>query len=171
MDLEAAIKSALEYENHVEDLYEEAAKKATDDVARRVFQTLADEERGHVRYLESRLEEWQRTGAVTAEGLETAFPPRDVIEDGVQKLIARAKPRTRDCSVELALLQQALQMEVETSEFYARMVKELDEQGRNLFERFMQIEEGHKAIVQAEIDSVSGIGFWFDYQEFDLSAG
>ena len=89
----------------------------------------------------------------------------------MQKLIARAKPRTRDCSVELALLQQALQMEVETSEFYARMVKELDEQGRNLFERFMQIEEGHKAIVQAEIDSVSGIGFWFDYQEFDLSAG
>ncbi len=171
MDLEAAIKSALEYENHVEDLYEEAAKSATDDVARRVFQTLADEERGHVRYLESRLEEWQRTGAITTEGLETAFPPRDVIEEGVKKLIATAEPRKRDCSIELGLLQQALDLEVQTSEFYARMVGELDAEGRRLFERFVQIEEGHKAIVQAEIDSVSGLGFWFDYQEFDLSAG
>jgi rubrerythrin len=171
MNLEAAIKSALEYENRVEDLYAQAADKAEDDVAKRVFRTLADEERGHVRYLRSRLDEWQKNGHLSPEKLETAFPPREVIEEGVRQLVAQSEPRPRDCGVELSMLQQALAMEVETSAFYARMVKELDDEGRKLFERFLQIEEGHKAIVQAQIDSVTGLGFWFDYQEFDLSAG
>jgi hypothetical protein len=34
--------------------------------------------------------------------------------------------------------------------------------------RCLEIEEGHVAIVQADIDAVSGIGFWFDVKEFDL---
>ena len=51
------------------------------------------------------------------------------------------------------------------------MVNELPAEARPLFRRFVEIEEGHEKIVQAEIDSVSGLGFWFDIQEFDLSAG
>jgi len=38
-------------------------------------------------------------------------------------------------------------------------------------QRFVEIEEGHRAIVQAEIDCVSGLGFWFDTAEFKLEAG
>ena len=48
------------------------------------------------------------------------------------------------------------------------MVSELPPEGRALFERFLEIEQGHVAIVQAEIDAVSGLGFWFDVQEFRL---
>ena len=40
-----------------------------------------------------------------------------------------------------------------------------------LFERFVAIEEGHQAIVQAEIDCVSGSGFWFDTSEINLEMG
>ena len=36
---------------------------------------------------------------------------------------------------------------------------------------FLGIEQGHQAIVQAEIDALSGLGFWFDFQEFNLEAG
>ena len=32
----------------------------------------------------------------------------------------------------------------------------------------LEIEEGHVAIVQAELDSLQGMGFWFDMQEFNL---
>ena len=48
------------------------------------------------------------------------------------------------------------------------MVSKLDGDGKTLFERFVEIEEGHQAIVQAEIDCVSGLGFWFDTLEFRL---
>jgi hypothetical protein len=44
----------------------------------------------------------------------------------------------------------------------------LNDDGRRLFERFVEIEEGHVAIVQAEMDLVSGTGFWFDTAEFSL---
>ncbi len=32
------------------------------------------------------------------------------------------------------------------------------------------IEDGHLAIVQAQLDSVQGMGFWFDIAEFRLEA-
>ena len=42
---------------------------------------------------------------------------------------------------------------------------------RALFQRFLEIEDGHHAIVQAELDAVQGLGYWFDVQEFKLEAG
>jgi hypothetical protein len=33
---------------------------------------------------------------------------------------------------------------------------------------FLEIEDGHLAIVQAQLDSVQGMGFWFDIAEFRL---
>jgi rubrerythrin len=69
---------------------------------------------------------------------------------------------------EFESLKKALDLELETSAFYKKMVATLDDDGRRLFERFVEIEEGHVAIVQAEMDLVSGTGFWFDTAEFDL---
>ena len=37
--------------------------------------------------------------------------------------------------------------------------------------RFMEIEEGHQAIVQAEIDALSGHGAWFDFTEIRFEMG
>jgi hypothetical protein len=51
------------------------------------------------------------------------------------------------------------------------MVSEMAEERRPLFARFLEIEEGHVAIVEAEIDAVSGAGFWFGIQEFDIETG
>ena len=48
------------------------------------------------------------------------------------------------------------------------MVATLDADGKKLFERFVEIEEGHVAIVQAEMDMVTGAGFWFDTAEVSL---
>ena len=51
------------------------------------------------------------------------------------------------------------------------MVEELPEGARPLFRRFLEIEDGHLAMVQAEIDTLAGTGFWFDVQEFSLEVG
>jgi hypothetical protein len=50
-------------------------------------------------------------------------------------------------------------------------VRDLPAEEKAMFERFVEIEEGHKSIVQAEIDCVTGMGFWFDIAEFRLEAG
>ncbi|MBW2260611.1 MAG: hypothetical protein JRG91_01455 [Deltaproteobacteria bacterium] len=169
MKIEEAIKTAIEYENRVCDVYAEAVEASRNDTARRVFSTLSDEERGHVDFLEHCLGTWSEKGVLSADGLTTAIPSLENIRKGVKTLEKKLGGSPAE-GAEVEMLHRALEVEVETSAFYARMVKVLPPEGKELFERFVEIEEGHKAIVQAEIDSVTGLGFWFDFQEFDLEA-
>lgn len=172
MNLEQAIRTALEFEGRVVQTYRAALDAATDDVARRVYRTLCDEEKEHVSYLGERLDEWKRTGKITVAELGTAVPDRKVLEQQVEKLRATvAGTSSRKHDVELETLNRALALEVETAEFYKEMVRTLDADGRRMFERFVAIEEGHQAIVQAEIDCLSGSGFWFDTFEVNLEGG
>lgn len=166
MTIEQALKTGIEYEMRVRKVYSEAAKKFSSPVARKIFTVLADEEDRHVAYLESRLDEWQRQGFVTAARLDTAIPARSAIESSVRKLQRRMAEQ--DYSAELEMLKKALRLEVEATAFFARMVAELQADERRLFARFVEIEQGHEAIVQAEIDALNGLGYWFDYQEFKL---
>ena len=59
-------------------------------------------------------------------------------------------------------------MEIETSDFYQKMVNELPAEGRTLFERFLEIENNHIKAVQFELDYLSKTGYWFDIKEFDM---
>jgi rubrerythrin len=169
MTLEEAIKTAIEFEENVRDVYFHARDNAVNDVGKRVFKVLADEEQRHVDYLNHKLEQLEETGRVDSEDLETAIPSPEKISEGVKNLENRLPSNDRD--TETDMLKKALQVEVEASNFYKKMVDEMDTEGRNFFCRFMEIEQGHVAIVQAELDSVMGNGFWFDMPEFRLEAG
>lgn len=169
MDLGEAITTALEYEARVHQVYQEAVDQAETDIARKVFTTLREEELGHLKFLRERLAEWEDTGKVTQTDLETVLVSKDAIESGANELRSRLEPTGRPGSnSEIELLRRALAVERETSAFYNKMAAELDNEGKALFERFVEIEGGHLAIVQAEIDCVSGSGFWFDTAEFSL---
>jgi rubrerythrin len=169
MDIETAITTALQFENRVVKVYEDAAATTLDPAGRRMFEILVKDEQSHVKYLESKLVEWRATGRVTPGKLATLVPPRERIEEGVKTL--RSRLATSEPEKELALLRRALEVEVGAGDFYGSVVRELPAEARPLFQRFVEIEQGHQAIVQAEIDSVSGLGFWFDMREFDLEAG
>jgi rubrerythrin len=170
ISLDKAIQTAIEFENKVHKFYDDASAKIADPVGQRVFQQLAKEEAGHIAYLESRLSEWQKTGQINIEELQTIVPDKERIAEGRKKL-AQSMRTKRPESSEILYLQRAFEVEKETSGFYRQMVSELSGDNQQLFARFLKIEEGHLAIVQAEIDAVQGNGFWFDMMEFDLEAG
>jgi len=169
MTVEQAIQTAIEYEQRVQEIYLQAEDHATDEVGRRLFHLLAEEERRHVEFLRYELDEWKESGRVSPDMLKTAVPPRDKIRAEVAKL--ETPISTEDRGEELEMLRKALAVEQETSAFYRRMVEELPEGARPLFRRFLEIEDGHLAMVQAEIDTLAGTGFWFDVQEFSLEVG
>ena len=136
---------------------------------KRVFQVLRDEEKRHLDYLYSRLDEWKNRGELKKEFLETAIPSARAIDEGVAKLREKTAGKGKaTLGLEMEMLQRALEVENETGNFYQEMVRTLDAAGQELFRRLGGIEEGHKAIVQAEIDYLSGTGFWFDIQEFRM---
>ena len=172
MTIEEAIKTAIQYEAKVRDVYTEAVKNITDPAAKRILKVLADEEHRHVEYLHSKRLEWESTGKITVRELATVIPSKEVIAKGISDLKSRMTERDSSAyTEEIQILRNALDMEVETSNFYKRMVKELKAEGRQMFSRFVEIEEGHEAIVQAQIDALSGMGYWFDSCEFNLEAG
>lgn len=166
MNVEEALETALEFENKVRDAYREMAEGASSEIGKNIFGVLAHEEHHHVEYLENRLREWRRAGVITAEGLETAVPRRAAVEEGVKKLAKEATGEIRGGEVEM--LRRALHMETQASDFYKRMVAELPEEARPLFARFVEIEDGHTAVVQAELDYASGSGFMFDFRDFEM---
>jgi rubrerythrin len=168
--LDEAIQTALTFENKVLKVYQDAAAKIADPVGKKVFQQLATEEAGHVAYLQSRLAEWTKSGHLDLAEITTVVPSKERIVTGRQQ-VAKSMRGSRPATSEVEHLQRALAAEKETSAFYQRMVAELSGERQRLFARFLEIEEGHVAIVQAEIDAVSGSGFWFDMKEFDLEKG
>ncbi len=165
MTLEEAIKTAIDYETKVRDVYLDNIDNIADETGRRVFKTLGDEEQGHLDYLNARLVEWRETGKVSCLKLKTIVPARDVIEEGVKRLDDHLLER--DYGTELEMLRKALRLEQETSDFYRKMVAEMGENSA-LFQPFLEIEEGHEAIVQAELDYLNRTGTFFDFQEFNL---
>lgn len=169
MTIEEAIQTAIELENTVRDVYHDAEAKVTDPVGKRVFAVLAKEEQRHVDYLEARMAEWRETGKVNPVELETTIPSRKAIDETSWKLSVEMSKEDR--GTEMELLRKALQAEHQTSSFYRKMVQELPADGQKLFEQFVDIEDGHLAIVQAEIDSVTGTGAWFNALEVNLEAG
>ncbi|MHC4469996.1 MAG: ferritin family protein [Planctomycetota bacterium] len=166
MTLDEAIRTALEYETRVRDLYQDAANQATEETGKKIFGRLAQEEQGHLDYLNDRYAEWERDGKIEEQELETILPPREQIREAFARL--ERKAGDYDWTIELGMLKKALQLEAETGGFYKRMVAELDVEGQRLFSRFIDIEETHYDVVQLQMDALTGAGFWFDAMEFDL---
>jgi rubrerythrin len=131
MDIEGAMTTALQFENRVVSVYQEAAAATADPAGKRVFETLVREEKRHVAYLEYKLEELKKTGHVTPERLETIIPPKERIEACVQNLRAHTAAAPRES--ELRLLRKALQVETETGGFYKSIVRELPPRGTGHF--------------------------------------
>ncbi len=170
MDLKEALTTAIGYETRVRDHYAQGADKILDPRGKKMFQTLAREEQGHLGYLETRLDEWHRTGRVSTPELATALPSAEWL-DKARARVEKSPAATIAVQGELDLLKIALELERQTSGFYRQLVETLAPGERTLFERFLEIEQGHLAVVQAEIDAVAGHGTWFDVMEFRLEAG
>jgi rubrerythrin len=166
MELEEALESALDFENRIRDLYIEAAAGTDDAAGKKIFQDLADDEQNHVAYLESRLDEWQKTGAVSPERLESIIPDRATIRQAAASLKSKIKQDTR--GLKQQMLSRALELEIETSRFYEQLVEQVAEDHRAMFARFLEIENNHIEAVQFELDHLTRTGFWFGFEEFDM---
>ena len=137
-----------------------------DDAGKRIFETLGKDEQRHIDYLEYKLDQFQKTGAIETERLESAIPDGDSITkeaDKIKTLVAK-----EFLGIKQQMLSKALKAEIETSEFYQKMVNELPAEARPLFERFLEIENNHVQAVQFELDYMGKTGYWFDFKEFDM---
>jgi rubrerythrin len=166
MELEAALKSALMFEKRIRDLYLEAVATTDDNAGKKIFQDLADDEQSHVAYLENRLDEWQKTGAVSAKRLESIIPDKATIQQVALDLKSKLKEDAR--GLKQQMLSRALEMEVDTSRFYEQLIGKVSADHQAMFARFLEIENNHIEAVQFELDHLSNTGYWYGFEEFDM---
>lgn len=171
MTLQEAIGTALDYEVKVRDHYLKSAKLLEDPKGRALFELLSKEEEGHVAYLQHCAEEWKKTGKVAPQPLKSLLPKGVAWIDEAKKKLQKRPGKRVATGTELEVVKLALQYELEASGFYRTLVSTLPEAERGLFSAFLTIEDGHVALVQAQLDAVQGLGFWFDTMEFNLEAG
>jgi 16S rRNA (guanine(966)-N(2))-methyltransferase RsmD len=168
MTVEQALISALDYEHKVRDHYVTAANRTDDPKGKEIFGALGDEEQGHIDYLTSRLEAWKRDGILKMKTIQNALPTREWLARGKAKMTKVSLNRSYEN--EIKMLRDALKLEQDVSDHYRTLVTQCDGESQKMFRRFLEIEDGHTAIVQTEIDALEKNNFWFDLREFDLEA-
>jgi rubrerythrin len=166
MKLIEAINSAIVYETRIRDLYQEAAHKTDDPAGQRVYRFLRDDEQRHLDYLTAKHQEWEDSGRITVTELKSSLPSSLDIDQELKKI--RQHLAGDDLSDEKQTLNKALKTEIETSQFYQKMVNEMTGDGREMFAQFLAIENGHIEVVQAELDYLTQTGYWMDIKEFGL---
>ena len=166
MQIEEAIQTAIEYETELRNIYFEAAEAEDDDKGRQFFQSMGKDEQSHLDYLKDRLQQWQKTGKLSAEKLKTTLPSVTEIERQAAEVKALVGKASR--GLKSQMLSKALKMEIKTSEFYQKMVDEMPAEAQPMFARFLEMENNHIRTLEFELDYISKTGYWFDVKEFDM---
>lgn len=167
MTIEQAIHSAIEFETRVRDTYSAAADQVGTAEARRFFQVMSREEQGHIDYLRSREQEWRSAGTLTAAPVPSALEEESWVRKASENLQASAGDDARTSIVEH--LYAALRLEEQASTHYRDLIAAVEHpDAEAMFGHFLEIEDGHIAVVQAEIDFQAGTGVFYDMREFTL---
>ena len=166
MRLEQAIATAIDMEGRIRDLYAQALEQCDDPAGKRVFDTLRKDEQYHQDYLKRQLKALGEHDRLDGEPLTSRLPGPERIRahmDSLAKVMA-----TDDRGLIQQLLTRALKLEIQTSRFYEEMLAQFTDQAREMFARFVEIENAHIQAVQYELDYVLKTGYWFDFKEFDM---
>ena len=120
MKIEEALKTAIEYETELRDIYFEAAEAEDDGKGRQFFQSMGNDEQGHLDYLKDRLKQWQNTGKISAVKLQSAVPSREELERHAADVKSQVDKDFR--GIKSQMLSRALKMEIKTSDFFQNYI-------------------------------------------------
>ncbi len=163
------LEMAMKIEQEGEAFYNDAAANTEDPRGRKLFQTLARDEVIHYEALRSVYQSLRQ---------EEGWPPVEAVERDLGK-VDTPNPifpqpeggQTGKASThELEALERGIRAEKDSIELYTKGYKESEgnETARYLYGHLIEQEESHLAILQGELDYLTGTGFWFDIFEVDL---
>jgi rubrerythrin len=161
-----ALQISMDTEKKGYRFYRIAAESSKDPKGQKVFEQLARDEIEHMSVFAALYESltnnepWMTYEEALARHGQID-PDKLIFPDGHVK--------AEEDFDDLNALKEALGFEKKAVEFYQDQVEKAeDDVARAFYGELVVIEEGHVKIIQAEIDSLSGTGFWLDYQEISL---
>jgi rubrerythrin len=168
----SVFRDAMELERRGIAFYTKAAEITANPGGKRMFLTLAHDEEEHLKYLHEGLH------SLVEDGTLPSLPPHKAAPTGEAPkrpdVFASPKEATEEVKAtagDLDALKRGIQAEKDSIALYrqgaaAAQAAEAEE----VLEALATWEEGHLTILQGEYDYITGTGFWFDFQEFDLDS-
>jgi rubrerythrin len=163
-----ALQKAIQSEKSALETYLKFARQTKNVSGKDMFLRLCQDELGHLNILEKELDtlmtgqKWVKAKFQHSD-IEEILPhlssPKDLESSG------------QGTSDDLAALNLALEMEKKASTFYKREGQKAgDKNAQAMYARLTEMEEAHYNLIQAELDHIKDVGFWFGIQEFTLEA-
>ena len=164
----AALNKAIQSERLALQRYLQFARQTVVTSGKDMFIRLSQDEFGHMVFLEKELDSL----AAGKKWISPKFKTSD-IEEIVPKLTAIDSKLVAEqgSTDDLSVLNIALDMEKKAMGFYQKeSAKAADPTARAMYLRLAEMEEAHFNLIQAEIDHIKDMGFWFGIQEFTLES-
>lgn len=159
-----AIEIAIRMETDAITFYTDAAKKTKNPVGKKMFLTITEDEKRHLKMLSQ-----------IFKGLDIKMKdvsPMKNIKTVFEGLKGKMMERVSATSNELEAFKIAMQMEKEGIKFYKKTAKEAKkEKEKKLFERLVHEEEQHYNIFANTYFFMSDTGSWFMWEEHSIVDG
>lgn len=166
MDSIEIMQQALLFEEKIRDMYHSAASIIDDERGKAIFLGLANDEQSHVDFLVYSVEQLKENNSIDVARLNSTIPSMAEIEPRLERM--KAKIPEQMLGDIKKVLNEALQLEKETSSFYRDACTKTTGLIREIFDKFVEIEERHVELVQIELDHASQTGMWFNFMEISL---
>jgi rubrerythrin len=160
-----AIKTAIQLEKDGQAFFEKAAAETKNELGKRMFRKLATDEVRHLQTFKKMFA--TLTDPETWKLLLKEGRPRERMPYFDEK--AQKRSQAEKGAGEVNALQQALEVERKAIDFF----RNIAQQGSNpevsrIFTLIAKEEELHYDLIQAQIDSLTHSGFWFDIGEMKM---
>lgn len=159
-----SVELALKMETDAIKFYTEAAEKVSHPVGKKMFLSIAEDEKNHIKMIEEVLKGLELT-YIEANPVKTM---KTIFEEMKDNLMERIQAQTDD----LEAFKIAMEMEKEGVEFYKKVFNEVNtEKEKKLFERLIYEEEQHYKIFSETYNFMKDTGNWFMWKEFSIVEG
>lgn len=159
-----AIEMAMKMEREAVDFYTQCAGKTDNPVGRKMFLSIADDEKYHIACAIN-----VRKGKTFTPSEAAPFEDMKKIFDQHKKDMLRQVPSTAN---ELEAFRVAMKMEEEAIAFYRKASSQAaTAEEKNLFDCLIRDEEEHFSIFQNTYSFLSDMGNWFMWEEHSIVEG
>lgn len=164
-EVKEAIKTAIQLEKDGRQFFERAAEETKNELGKKMFLKLASDEVRHLVTFERMFK--TLADPETWKELLKEGPPQERMPYFSEKEESRS-PAEKGAG-EVEALRQALEVERKAIDFFKKVAEQAgDSEASRIFEIIAQEEVTHYDLIQAQIDSVTNAGFWFDVGEFKM---
>ncbi len=160
-----AIKIAIQMEKDGRRFYEECVKKTENQLGKKMFESLARDEIGHLHTFQKMFD----TLIGTDQWKELAQGSPNVGK--VPIFEGRTNKKVKVNQSDIDALRIGMESERKGIELYKKAAGEVkDPMAKKIFTKIIEEEEYHYDLLKAQFDYLTKSGFWFDVAEFRMDA-